>query len=294
MKNFFYGCFKLLVLMVLGSRLPYSKGVAYYLYKYIYKYVRPSGEQLIECQGSKMWVNCEDETGVVPHLLVEGIYEKLETELIKNSLKPGMVFVDIGANLGYYTLIASKLVGEQGKVYAIEPDDKNFQLLSKNVSLNNLKNVQLIKKALSEQPGEQKLYKDKENYGRHSLAGSNVPVLDTVFTVETDTLDNVLNGVAPSVMKMDVQGAEGLVMKGASKTLKKSPQRMTVEFWPTGLKNMGTDPMELLNIFSNEGFCYYFINHRNGKLEKVEKEEIIPLCEKGKYGDYVDLLVVKE
>ncbi|GAI28794.1 unnamed protein product [marine sediment metagenome] len=83
----------------------------------------------MDIQGNKMYVNTDDR-GFAPILLVDGVWEKYKTEVFKQMVKEGMVVVDIGANIGYYTLIGAELVGESGIVYAFEPEPSNVDAKS--------------------------------------------------------------------------------------------------------------------------------------------------------------------
>ena len=89
---------------------------------------------------------------------MDGVNEKYETELFKKMVQDGMVVVDIGANIGYYTLIAAKLVGNKGIVYAFEPEPSNYELLCQNIAINGYTNVVPIEKAVSKTSGKTKLY----------------------------------------------------------------------------------------------------------------------------------------
>ena len=92
-----------------------------------------------------------------------GMFEMRELESFRNSLKPGMNVVDIGANIGLYTVIAAKKVGENGKVFAFEPERENNSLLRKNVEINSFKNVFVSDIALSDSAGERELYLSQDN-----------------------------------------------------------------------------------------------------------------------------------
>jgi len=87
-----------------------------------------------------MYIDSRDTT-VGTSLLKWGFFEKYETKLFKKSIKRGMVVLDIGANIGYYTLLAARLVGDEGKVFAFEPDPYNYSLLRKNIEANRYNNV---------------------------------------------------------------------------------------------------------------------------------------------------------
>ena len=117
-------------------------------YKLICKTLKPKRIISITCQGNKMYVDGRDKN-IVPDLLSKGAYEPFETELFKKNLEKGEVVLDIGAHIGYYTLIAAKIVGNEGKVFAFEPAPDNYALLEKNVNANGYKNVILEQKAAS-------------------------------------------------------------------------------------------------------------------------------------------------
>ena len=99
-------------------------------------------------------------------------YEPFETSLLTAEVRPGMTIVDIGANIGYYTLLFSKLTGESGCVYAFEPEPKNFALLQQNLSRNNRTNVVAFNLAASDLTGESFLYLSSENHGDHQAYSS--------------------------------------------------------------------------------------------------------------------------
>lgn len=83
--------------------------------------------------GHKMFLDCKDSLNLS---INNGIYEEFETNIVKEEIKKGDIVLEIGANIGYYTLIFAKLVGEKGKVFAFEPDPTNFALLKKNIEIN--------------------------------------------------------------------------------------------------------------------------------------------------------------
>ena len=90
---------------------------------------------------------------ITDSIMETGKWEPRTTQFIKDNLKPGQIFVDVGANVGYYTLLASKIVGNSGKVYAFEPLELSWTVLSKNLGMNELKNVIVFFMALSNNSG---------------------------------------------------------------------------------------------------------------------------------------------
>jgi len=140
-------------------------------------------------------------------------------EFIKSHLKEGSVFVDLGANVGYYTLIASRLVGSRGRVYAVEPVPSTAAILRLNVILNKLDNVIIIEKAAWFTKEKVNLRIPGSDYGYASV----VRGYGKSMLVEACPLDELLQDVDHiDILKIDVEGAEYEVLKGAKNTLHKT------------------------------------------------------------------------
>jgi FkbM family methyltransferase len=183
--------------------------------------------------------------------IATGSYEVFEVGLFKESLATGMVVVDVGANVGYYTLIAARIVGEQGRVFGFEPDPRTLAALRANVAANRLRNVTVIGKAASDREGECEMYLDS-SANRSSLYRS--ASLDRVMRrdlIETTTVDNVLGGLAADVVKMDIEGAEPAALRGMRRSLK--PETVLfLEFAPPVLASAGTDADEFRRLLLDE------------------------------------------
>ena len=195
----------------------------------------------------RMFLNPEDHV-LTPMLWADGIWEANETRWVVNSLRPGDVFVDVGANLGYYTVLAAKLVGETGRVYAFEPDPVNFGILEQNVRLNRLDNVVLEEKAVSNEQGTIQLFLAESNKGDHRIfqpKGEGRKAVD----VEAVSLDAYFDGVEESVdfVKVDTQGAEGVILEGMVDLIRHSDDLvMAFEYSPNALAGMGYTGAQLL------------------------------------------------
>ena len=245
-----------------------------------------------------MYVNTQ-EKGVVPSLLMNGVYEKYVTYLFKKIIKQGMIVVDIGANIGYYTLISAKLVGNKGKVYAFEPEPNNFEFLVKNVEINKYTNVITIQKAISNKHGKIELFVDKVNWGAASFSENNIQIQKGgIVEVEAVTLDeffeNVVRDDKVDFIKIDTQGAEELIVEGAEKVFKNNNLKIIMEFWPYGLKNVGTDPLKFLHKLQNYSFKIKYIDEINQCIKPIKIMKIIEICETTKDGKgFVDLLLQK-
>ncbi len=141
-----------------------------------------------------------------------GEMEPEQTAAMAGAIRPGNVFFDIGANVGYYTVLASRLVGEAGKVVAFEPVPRNIEFLRQHIELNSAANVILKPLAVSDRQGTVRF-----SLGPDSAMGHIGE--DGELEVATTTLDDVVSelGLMPDVMKIDVEGAEREVFLGAAR-----------------------------------------------------------------------------
>ncbi len=252
-----------------------------WIHGFFYHHLKPVGIVLIDAQGSKMYVDSRD-IGVTPFLLEWGFYEKYETALFKRLVKKGMVVLDIGANVGYYTLLAAHLVGDEGKVFAFEPDPYNFDLLCKNIEVNGYRNVIPVRKAVSSKSGKRKFFLDKNNLGGHSLSKANVGTSASI-TIEATSLDDYFKNTdyKVDVIKMDVQGLEMEVLEGMTNTINRNDNlKIITEFWPMGLRNSGSSPKDFLNKLVEYGFALYQIGQY---LEPINVNYFSGMCSDKKF-----------
>jgi len=207
-------------------------------------------------------------------LSVWGVYERGTTELVKKEIKERDTILDIGANIGYYTLLFAKMAGPDGKVIAFEPEPKNFDLLSKNVTINGYSNVTLVQKAVSNETGEIDLCIFEDNPKAHRIFNPqhnrpsikvDVVKLDDYFSNKEEKIDFI---------KLDVEGAELLALKGMSGLISRQKQvKLVTEFYPNCLKIAGVDPAEFLRFFTEHGFKIY--NIYRSELAEVTADELI-------------------
>jgi len=240
-----------------------------WLYRLAFKFLRP---RQVRVQGHLMRLDEKDTL----ELGRKSVYEPLETGLLKRELGPGQTFVDIGANIGYYTLIAARRVGPAGRVYAFEPDPDNFELLRINVELNGYTNVVLVNKAVAEKARTTRLYLSESNKGDHRLYDSgdgrrfiNVPVvsLDGFFK----NLDKKIHFI-----KMDIQGAEAAALEGMKGVIRKNRGlKLVTEFQPEGLRNFGSDPGKYLRTLKKLGFKLSEISEKEGVLRPANPVELM-------------------
>lgn len=229
---------------------------------------------LIEVQGGhKMYIDPHIQhryRKIMRDVIVNGVWEEFETELFKKRVKKGMTVVDIGANWGWYTLIAAKLVGEKGKVYAFEPEPYNYDLLVKNIEINGYDNVIPVQKAVSNKVGTVKLFLMPDLAGGHTIYIFNHSLQRKFVEVETITLDEFFRDRNDkiAVIKMDAEGAEFAILQGMCEILGKNKAiEIFTEFWPEALKRFGYSSEGFLNGFMKYGFKLFYINEREKKIE---------------------------
>lgn len=196
-----------------------------------------------------------------------------ELVLLERFLLQGCVMVDVGANYGIYALSASRLVGDTGLVLAFEPCAKSFAVLKQNCSQNNAHNVKSFLLALSDQKGEALLYHHPDP-GRNSFAsvGSQAEEHEVV---QTQTLDSVLCELGINrvdFIKIDVEGAEELVLSGAQSILKSSHPYVLFEYNPHASRALGLCSDGAYKYLASLGYTLYQL--RNGDLFPASIEEL--------------------
>jgi FkbM family methyltransferase len=148
------------------------------------------------------------------------IGEEKVLKFLISSLKAGEVVYDIGAQLGFYTILLAKKVGEKGKVIAFEPEKESYNILKENLKLNNLNNVEIFQKALGEKEGEGKLFLG-QTIGNFSLVKTYEKEIDfqKVEIVQGDEFIKEKKLPRPKLVKIDVEGYEYFVISGLKETL---------------------------------------------------------------------------
>lgn len=182
-----------------------------------------------------------------------GEWEPLETALIADLLQPGDVFVDVGANIGYFTLLASRLVGATGKVIAIEANPRTYNLLEANVALNRCANVDLRHVAAGEAPGFATMFeREPGNAGGDQV---DFAAAADIASIKVERLDTIVGERAVRLIKLDIEGAEAKALRGATGLLEQSEAPdLVFEFTPAFLAGMGDDPRQLIDLLERLGY----------------------------------------
>ncbi len=184
--------------------------------------------------------------------------------------------IDVGANIGWYSLVASLDVGAGGHVVAFEPEAANFALLSRNLERNGATNVVPRQVALGSETGTAPLFLSDDNRGDHRLFEGDAPRRAT--SIPVTTLDDVIADLpcVPTVVKCDTQGSEWAVVQGLRNARFDAVACCwIIEFWPHGLTGMGADPGRLLQWFDRYGYLMFEVSEGNPKLVATDSGRLM-------------------
>ena len=203
-------------------------------------------------------------------LLFNDNYEPEVVKRIKWFIKPGDTVIDIGANIGYHTMIMAKLVGARGKVIALEPDSKNFVYLGENIMLNGYINTTTaFKLAVSDNGNGSQLYLvPGKGSGRQQTYDSGEG-RESVNINTTKIDDLYFKDGRVDFIKMDVEGSEFMALRGMKETIKNNPNlKMIMEYLPDYLRRNGKNPEEILDTLREYGLRWTRIDKNNLLVEK--------------------------
>ncbi len=182
-------------------------------------------------------------------------------------LRPGDAFVDVGANIGIYTLLAASLVGEGGRVLAFEPGRIAFERLEENIQINGLVQVETHFAAVSDRPGTIRFLQQQDLTNRIALPEDEKGPEDRLNEVPCVTLDTSLGGTSFAMGKIDVEGAESLALRGAEQSLRKSnPPVWLIEFKDPFLRRFGSSASDLKQFLREAGYELGFYDATKRKL----------------------------
>lgn len=225
------------------------------VYENIKKIIQPK-DIVTEINGYKLKVNYSM-GGIARQIVNEQQYEPLSTKLFIESCqhRKGDV-IDIGANIGYYTMLAARLLPND-TVYAFEPEAGNYINLCDNRNINHFTNIKCFPMALSNVVGRAFLYTSNKESGEHNIIGSHGLNKNNAYEVTINTLDNIWysSQISPvSVIKIDVEGAEYRVIEGAYKVIKQFHPDIFVECWEEGLKSDNRTIEDLFSLLHELGY----------------------------------------
>ena len=239
----------------------------------------------------RLYLNSADP--VISGALAFGVYERFELAVFRAILREGMTVLDVGANIGLYAIVAARHVGSSGAVIACEPDPVNFSVLERNVSANALSNVHLYQYALADRSGTVTLHLSYSNKGHHTLTPTELGDFTESAEVRAQTGDALIADLhrTVNVIKLDIEGAEPLALRGLAKTLAQPDLLLFFEFSPGPLKQAGFDPQMELSRLVAQGFELYHLDGRRKRLRAIEDLAAFTATFRG--ADYCNILGAK-
>ncbi len=216
--------------------------------------------QLVELPQFRIYASPED-TFVGNQIIRTHDYEPHVGRIFREHLRPGMAVLDIGANIGYFSLLAASLVGASGMVYSWEPSPDNIKMLCASQLVNGFKNLEIIQAAATDRIALLRYFRSGSN-GNVTEVGSGAPedVLpaETVMGLRID--DVIPESARIGMVKIDVEGFEFKALSGAVKTLQRSRPIVVSEFSPESLKHgSGVSGREYLEFFVQLGYDLFFL-----------------------------------
>jgi FkbM family methyltransferase len=192
------------------------------------------------------------------YAVYKAVADRAERRLLRSVLRPGMTAVDVGANIGVYSAFLADLVKPNGRVYAFEPEPRNFGFLEERASRSPC--IVPVRAAVGEHSGMLKLYlSDDLNVDHHTYYAGEGRRSTEVQVIRLDEF--VTTGTRIDFIKLDIQGYELQALKGALRVLTENYDvKLLLEYWPYGLRRAGTEPIELLRFLEMLGFTLSMTN----------------------------------
>lgn len=216
--------------------------------------------------------------GVGHKFLMYGEYEPNMTRVVQALIAPAMHVWNVGANLGYYTVLASNLA-INGNVTSFEPHPVNADLLRKNIRLNRLTNVTVVESAIAERTGELSFFESESNTGDHRIAAEGDRRAITVKSLAAH--EAISQYGSPGLIVMDVQGAEGIILRSLKDSLRSTRPMIVMEFWPEGLAQSGSSADEVEELLHALEYQVWRIDEYRSTLLRVEPGRIARGMAKG-------------
>jgi FkbM family methyltransferase len=222
-------------------------------------------------------------------LYVSGTYEPDTLSVLRALLRAGDVFLDAGANAGVISLVASRWVGPEGRVYSFEPSEREFNRLLDNLDRNQVTNVVPVRLAVSSRTGTASLRIAQSSHGGLNTLGGRFPYEDvrpeSVEQVNTTTLDAYVQGAGigrVAVMKLDVEGAEVAALEGAVRLLRDARPSLVVEVFSRSLEANGSNVDELERLLRTASYDVFTIDpagrmHPIAGLGGADEQNVVAL-----------------
>lgn len=242
-------------------------------------------ENIINKHNGRFQVFADQNDPVIGAPVLDNCYEPAVTKLVEELLAPGDTFLDVGANIGYFSLLASSIVGQDGKVYAIEPNDLNVKLMESSIRSNGFENISVMQVGASEAISTLMLH---SNVGNGTTSAVGQRDLFSSRTVAGIPIDNLLAGRKKPVklIKIDVEGFEYRALRGGETLLDQDKPSIIFEFAAGGID--GIDGPGFLRWLAAKGYSFSHISENESPPAKTV-EDIMTAFERS-MADHIDVL----
>lgn len=238
-----------------------------------YFYLGPDKALTRLTDGHFLYVDPRDDT-VCAHLIARGYWETWILKVVRSLVKPGDHVIDVGANVGYYTIALAHQVGATGSVTALEANSNLTRLLRQSVIFNGYSpTVTVLTKAASDRPGVLQFASSSSNAGGgHIFAFEDALGIDTIVEeVEAVTLDS-LDVPSPKLIRIDAEGSEALILKGAQRLLSRRDVVICME-WDVIQIESRSDVSEIIEWLTSQSFRFWRING-DASLKELRPDEL--------------------
>lgn len=227
-----------------------------------------------------------DDVCISPHIILDGVWEEWTEATLRRVVKRGMRVLEIGANVGYFTLLIAHLTGRAGSVYAFECDPDLAQIAEDNAEINGFSpRVTIDRRAVGETPGSAQFRRAQRHRGGGTLVADlqQIPQLRQsereALTVEVTTVDALLDqlGRAFDFVKIDAEGAETWILNGGTRLFadRNRPLTLMIEFCPGFLRDAGHDPAAELRRFAEWGFRMQRLDSRRRRAVACSPDALL-------------------
>jgi FkbM family methyltransferase len=226
--------------------------------------------------GIEFYWDRHDPRTAVSCLVVQGFYEKIETVVLKHFAKLGGSVIDIGANVGYYALVLGSLISGKDKLIAIEANPRVYSNLQKNISLNSMDDKVVLENLLLSDKEELVKFYEPISSGSSAASLRNLhpeedSVIQNIASARLDDLKSLNNLDCINLIKIDVEGAELEVIKGALEIIKLHTPVIFVELLRKWSKAFGYHPNDVLNLLKDLGYQAYEVNIDLTPIEQIDE-----------------------
>ena len=237
-------------------------------------FIKDPEERIIELKYGFLMLTPEGHKGSRSYK--NGTYEDALFNFVQKHIHKKEIIIDIGAALGYYSLMFSSAVGKSGKVYSFEPESNAYSYLKKNISINNIQNVETFNLAVDEKDGEASFLKTSNLQNNKSKWGGSISRIESDLKVKTCSLDN-LNLQNVDWIKLDVDGNEFRILKGMHQLIEKSKNLKLIMEFDLDIIKKNNSKLEINNTYKYlaSAFEFALVCEENYKYLDLNKKDIL-------------------